>query len=425
MSLVELISVLRKLKVKLWVEGGNLRLSAPQNTITPEIKQELARHKTELIAFLQQATLPISSPQASLQTQSKPERVPLSFAQERLWFIHQLEPDTPMYNIPLAFHLQGRVDVPALQRSLSLVVERHEALRTVFDYQDGEPCQVILPPVPFQLDQVDPAGDWQAWIQIEANRPFDLACGPILRAALLKLDQDDAVLFLNIHHVAADGWSLSILLREVSGAYAALIDGKLVSLPLPKVQYADFALWQREWLQGETLNTQLSYWRGQLQDTPYAIELPTDRPRPVVQTHRGAVREFPLMPNLLERCQTFSNQQGVTLFMTLFAAFQVLIFRYSSQEQFTLGTTIANRTRAEIEGLIGFFVNTLVLPANLSGDPGFLELLQRVREACLGAYAHQDLPFERLVDELKVERNVNRSAPRSLLGGLCPPGSSI
>jgi hypothetical protein len=253
MSLVELISLLRKLKVKLWVEGDNLRLSAPPNTITPELRQELAHHKAGLIAFLQQATLPISSLQVSLQTRPRPERLPLSFAQERLWFIHQLEPESPMYNIPLAFRLRGGVDVSALQRSLSLIVERHEVLRTVFDYQDGQPGQVILPPEPFQLEQVDPAGDWQTRIQIEANRPFDLAHGPILRAALLKLGYDDSVLFLNIHHVAADGWSLSVLLREVSEAYAALIAGKPVSLPLLKVQYADFALWQRDWLQGETI----------------------------------------------------------------------------------------------------------------------------------------------------------------------------
>lgn len=410
MSLVELISLLRKLKIKLWVDGDNLRLSAPPDTLTPELRQELAHHKTELIAFLQQATLPLSNTQPSIQIKPRPGRLPLSFAQERLWFIHQLEPDSPMYNIPLAFRLLGRVDVATLQDSLSLVIKRHETLRTIFNDQDGHTCQVILPPKPFQLQQVDLPGNWQDWIQTEANRAFDLTRESVLRASLLKLGQDEFVLFLNIHHIAADGWSISVLLREISEAYSAFVYGRAVSLPPLPVQYADFAIWQKEWLQDKTLKTQVDYWRSQLEGIPYTLELPTDQPRPAVQTYRGAVLEFPLPPNLLERLQAFSNQQGVTLFMTLLAAFQALMYRYSNQTQFTLGTTIANRTRTEIEGLIGFFVNTLVLHADLSGDPSFLELLQRVRESSLGAYAHQDLPFERLVDELKVERDTSRSA---------------
>jgi surfactin family lipopeptide synthetase A len=410
MSFVELISSLRKLKVKLWVDGDNLRLNAPPNTITPELQQELTRHKAELIAFLQQATLPLSGPQSPLQVKPRPEQLPLSFAQERLWFLHQLEPGSPMYNIPLAFRLRGPVDIAAVQHSLSLIIERHETLRTVFDYHDGHACQVILPSEPFQLQQVDLSDDWQAWLQAEANRPFDLKRGPILRAALLKLGQNDSVLFLNIHHIATDGWSISVLLREITEAYSALVKGRLVSLsPLP-VQYADFAIWQRDWLQGETLNTQLDYWRAQLQGVPFTIELPTDHPRPAAQTYRGAMCEFPISTSLLERFKAFSNQQGATLFMTLLAAFQVLLYRYSNQTQFTVGTPIANRTRAEVEGLIGFFVNTLVLYADLAGEPSFLELLQRVREASLGAHIHQDLPFEKLVDELKVERNLNRNS---------------
>lgn len=410
MTLAELISLLRSLKIKLWVDGDNLRINAPPNTLNSELRQELAVHKAGLIAFLQQATLPIKNFRSSIPIKARPEKIPLSFAQERLWFFQQLEPNSPMYNIPLAFRLRGHIDSLALQQSFSTVIERHEILRTVFESVDGTPYQIILPSQIFKLQLVDSPVDWRRWIQAEADHPFDLTHDPLLRAALIKLDDNNSILFLNIHHIVADGWSISVLLREISQVYSALIDGRQILLSSLPVQYADFALWQKDWLQGDTLSTQLNYWREQLKDIPHTIELPADHPRPATQSYRGAICEFPISSNLLERCKAFSNQREVTLFMTLLAAFQVLLYRYSNQAQFTLGTTIANRTQAEVEGLIGFFVNTLVLPANLSNNPSFLELLQRVRETSLGAYAHQDLPFEKLVDELKIERNVSRSA---------------
>jgi len=337
----------------------------------------------------------------------------LSFAQQWLWFLDQVDPENPYYNTPIAVRLAGQLNVAALEQSLRELARRHEALRTTFASVEGQPFQVIdlAPSLDWTLPVVDlrelPESERQAearrLTEAEARRPFDLEHGPIWRARLLRLDPAEHVLLLTIHHVAFDGWSMGVLFRELAALYEAFSEGKPSPLAELPIQYADFAVWQRQWLQGEALEGQLSYWKRQLDDLP-ALQLPTDRPRPPVQTHRGARQSIALPESLTEDLKELSRREGATLFMTLLAAFQTLMHRYTGQDDVVVGSPVANRNRAEIEGLIGFFANMLALRTDLSGNPTFQELLGRVREVALGAYAHQDVSFEKLVEELKPER---------------------
>ncbi|MBV9124651.1 MAG: amino acid adenylation domain-containing protein, partial [Planctomycetes bacterium] len=341
---------------------------------------------------------------------------PLSFAQQRLWFLDQLEPGHPFYNIPAALRLTGALDVTALERSLAEIVRRHEVLRTTFAVEDGRPVQAIAPELTLSLPVVDlsglPAAECESEVRRlaweEAQRPFDLTRGPLERVTLLRLGDREHVLLLTLHHIVADGWSIGICLRELAALYTAFTSGRPSPLPELPIQYADFARWQRQWLQGDILDNQLAYWKERLAGVP-ALELPTDRPRPAVQTFRGATCSWMLSDKFSRRLQGLSRREGATLYMVLLAAFQALLHRYTGQDDIAVGSPIANRTRAETEGLIGFFVNTLVLRTDLSGNPSFRELLARVREAALGAFAHQDLPFERLVEELQPRRDLSRS----------------
>ncbi|WP_420130689.1 amino acid adenylation domain-containing protein [Longimicrobium sp.] len=343
--------------------------------------------------------------------------LPLSFAQERLWFIDRLEPGSAVYNMPAALRLTGALDGAALERALGEIVRRHEVLRTVFGQVNGSPVQVIVPFGGFTLPVEDLSGlgelDREAAVRErageEARRAFDLAAGPLFRAALLRLDTDDHVLLLSMHHIVSDGWSMGVLDREMWTLYEAYRDGRASPLPELPVQYADYAVWQREQLAGEALDRQLAYWRERLAGAPELLELPTDRPRPAVQTYRGASVPLELSLELLERLQALGRGEGATLYMTLLGAFQVLLSKYSGGDDIVVGSPIAGRTRGEVEGLIGFFINTLVLRTDLSGDPSFRETLRRVREATLGAYAHQEVPFEKLVAELQPERSLSHS----------------
>ncbi|HEX9936743.1 MAG TPA: condensation domain-containing protein, partial [Longimicrobium sp.] len=342
---------------------------------------------------------------------------PTSFAQERLWFIDRLEPGSAVYNIPVAWRLEGALDGAALERSLSEIVRRHETLRTTFAEVDGSPVQVIAPFGGFALPVEDLSGLSEAEreaavgerIGQEARRAFDLATGPLFHAALLRLHPEGHVLMLCMHHVISDGWSMEVFFRELSALYAAYRDGGDSPLAQPPVQYADYARWQREQLAGEALDRQLAYWRERLAGAPALLELPTDRPRPPVQSHRGARETFDLPPALLDRLQALARGEGATLYMVLLGAFQLLLSRYSGSEDVVVGTPIAGRTRRQVEELIGFFANTLVLRTDLSGDPSFREVLRRVREATLGAFAHQDVPFEKLVAELQPERSLGHT----------------
>ena len=343
--------------------------------------------------------------------------LPLSFAQQRLWFLDQLEPGSAFYNVPAAVRLSGRLEVAALERSLSEVVRRHESLRTTFAEADGQPVQVIHPPTPLALhvedlrclDAAECEAEARRLATEEAQQPFDLSTGPLLRARLLRLAEHEHVLLFTMHHIVSDGWSMGVLVREVTQLYAAYLKGEESPLEELSIQYADFAVWQREWMSGEVLERELDYWRRQLADAPPVLKLPTDRPRPAVQSFEGSRHSFVLPAELSEQLRRLSREEGVTLFMTLLAGFQSLLARYSRQSDIVVGSPIAGRNRAETEALIGFFVNTLVLRAKLSDNPSFGELLRRVREACLGAYAHQDVPFERLVEELAPERSLSHT----------------
>ena len=353
----------------------------------------------------------------TLRPVARDRALPLSFAQQRLWFLDQYEPGSSVYNIPNALRLTGELNVSALEQSVQEIVNRHEALRTTFAMADGEAVQVIAPVLKVSLPVVDlsetPEHEREAEAQRlakeEGQRPFDLSRGPLFRICLIRLTRQDHFLLLTLHHIVADGWSMAVLYRELSVLYKAFSQGTPSPLPDLPIQYADFAVWQRQWLTGEVLETQLSYWRKQLQDIPAVINLPTDRPRPKVQSYRGARQSIELSKELTRGLRALSRSHNVTLYMTLLAAFQTLLSRYTGQENIAVGSPIAGRTREETEGLIGFFVNTLVLRADLSGNLSFTELLRQVRETTLEAYTHQDVPFEKLVEELHPDRNLGAS----------------
>ncbi|HEX8116699.1 MAG TPA: amino acid adenylation domain-containing protein, partial [Pyrinomonadaceae bacterium] len=343
--------------------------------------------------------------------------LPASFAQERLWFLEQLEPGSGAYSVPIGIRIAGALDAPALGLALSEVVRRHEVLRTAFAVSDGQPVQVISPARPVELTRLDlrhlPDGErrdvMHALLRRELEQPFNLAAGPLLRLKLLRFGEEDHLLMLTMHHIVSDGWTVGVLLKELGSLYSAYAAGQPSPLAELPVQYADYAVWQREHLRGPLMTEQLSYWKRQLTGAPASLELPTDRPRPPKPTSGGARHYFTLSEELTEGLRRVGREQGATLFMTLLAGWQVLLSRYSNQQDICVGIPVAGRTRVETEGLIGFFVNTLVLRTDLSGEPSFRELLGRVREVCLGAYANQEVPFEKLVEELRPERSLSRT----------------
>jgi amino acid adenylation domain-containing protein/non-ribosomal peptide synthase protein (TIGR01720 family) len=341
--------------------------------------------------------------------------LPLSFAQERLWFIQQMMPESAAYNVESPVRIRGRLDARALERALDEVERRHEALRTTFTMNAQQPVQVVaawkrrpLPRVDLSgLPDEQREGAAEEWARQESFRPFDLVRGPVLRRLLLRLGEQDHVLLLTLHHVVADGWSMGLLVHEVVTLYLAFVRDRPPALPELEIQYADFALWQRGWLRGEVLATQLKYWKEQLAAAPVLTQLPADRPRPSTQSFEGAHLPFRLAKALTARLEDLGRRHGATLFMTLLAAFKVLIARYADHGDVVVGTPVANRTRAETEPLIGCFVNILALRSGAAGHLAFGEFLRRVRDVTLDAQAHQDLPFEKLVDELQPERNLS------------------
>ncbi|HEX2187551.1 MAG TPA: amino acid adenylation domain-containing protein, partial [Longimicrobiaceae bacterium] len=361
--------------------------------------------------------LPDAAPAPPIVPVGRDGDLPLSFAQERLWFLDHLEPGSPFYNVPGALRLRGALDAAALEWALGRVVARHEALRTVFPTREGRAVQRVLPPDALAL----PVEDLRALPQEareeavrrtvaeEVRRPFDLARGPLLRARLLRAGGAEHVLVLVMHHVVSDAWSMGVFFGELGEAYAARVAGREPVLPRLPVQYADFAVWQRAWLAGETLERQLGWWRDRLRGAPPVLELPTDRPRPPVQRFRGASHVFEVPVETAQGLRALARREGATPFMALLAAWQLLLARWSGQDDVVVGTPIAGRNREETERLVGFFVNTLALRAELWDDPSFAALVARVRETTLGAYQHQDLPFERLVEELQPERSLSRT----------------
>ncbi len=348
---------------------------------------------------------------------NKPQTFPLSFAQARLWVLEQLEPGTLAYNLLIPVGMTGQLNKEAWKQALNAIVERHEILRTTFTIQDGKPLQEIHPTLKLNVPVIDLRSlpieqqlpEVQRLAKQEASKPFDLAKGPLLRVTLLKLEETNHVILLAYHHIISDGWSMDVLLRELTTIYDSFSREETYALPPLPVQYADFAVWQRKWLRGEVLETQLNYWKQQFKDISNLPSLPTDRGRPQVRSFKGTKHSFVVAKSLTEKLKKLSQREGVTFFMTMLTTFKTLLYYYSQQTDIRVGTPIANRDRPEIAGLIGFFVNSLVLRTDLSENPSFKELLQRVKKVALGAYAHQDLPFEKLVEELNPERSLGQN----------------
>jgi amino acid adenylation domain-containing protein len=414
----EFFSYLRSLDVKLWIEGDRLRYSAPSGVMTSELLKQLAERKPEIISFLNQVDQVVRATSQAILPCSREEPLPLSFAQARLWVFDRLNPDSAVYNVAGAVRLKGRLNLMALEQSFNEIIRRHEVLRTRFTILDGQPIQDIQANLQLQIPVIDlrkisgekRENKAQRLATEEARQLFDLGTGPLLRLKVLKLGEDEHVLLVTTHHIISDGWSIGVLVQEFAQVYEAFANNKPSPLPPLPIQYADFAVEQRRWLQGRILENQLSHWKKRLGGRLPVLEMPTDRPRPVVQTFNGAKKTRLIPRSLSAALHELCQRQGVTLFMVLLAAFELLLYRYTGQDDLLVGTPIANRNRAEIEGLIGYFANTLVLRGDLSGDPSFLELVERVREEALGAYAHQDVPFERLIEELQPPRDVSRSA---------------
>ncbi len=376
-------------------------LAAVINNLSPAKRELLARRLNKTTARLE------GIPQRP-ETGSPP---PVSFAQERLWFVQQIDPDTAAYNIPAALQLSGRLDVAALERSLREVVRRHEVLRTSFRLINSTVVQVIAAELSFSLETIDLGGDSdrearvQTLIREKAQQPFKLDEGPAWRASLLRLDDDEHVLLFTMHHIVCDGWSTDVLVRELTRLYQAYTQGRISPLPELPIQYADYVVWQREWLSGDVVAAQVDYWKKQLQGKVEQLELPVDRQRTSLQSFRGASQSWEFPAELSHQLKALGRREGATLFMVVLAALKALLHYYSGQQRITIGAPVAHRDRAEMQPLIGLFLNTLVLCTDMSGDPTFRELLQRVREVSLGAHAHQDVPLEKLMEALQPDRN--------------------
>lgn len=416
-TIVEFISYLKSLNIKIWKKDNQLHCSAPEGVLTEVLRTELAERKAEILAFLQKASAVKLSNIPPILPVSRDRDLPLSFNQQRLWFLEQLESDSYAYNMPAAFRLVGFLEVAALEHSLNEIVRHHETLRTIFLNSNGQPFQVICPDITLTLSVIDlkelpkkqQEEEAHQLLIEEARLLFDLVRGPLLRCKLLQLDKEKHLFLLTAHHIIFDGWSFDIFCQKLAKLYEAFTTKKSLPLFELPIQYVDFAIWQRQCLQNDVLEAQMIYWKQQLEGSIPLLQLPTDQLRPSVQTHRGACQSLLLSKNLTEALKTLSRQEGATLFMTLLAAFKTLLYRYTGQEDILVGSPIAGRNRKELEGLIGFFVNTLVLRTSVSSNISFRKLLSRVREVTLGAYAHQDIPIEKLLEELKLKRDLNHN----------------
>ena len=385
-----------------------------------DLKKRLAnlslKQREQILEKLRQQQLVSTAHESqAIPVISREQVIPLSFAQQRLWFVEKTGLSSNAYNQTLTLHLMGELNEVALQQSLNQIIARHETLRTTFSEINSKPVQVIKPPFELLLAQKDLSGltpsqqkaQLQQLLPKENEQQFNLEVEPPIRAVLFRLGANEHILQVTLHHIASDGWSLNVFTKELSAHYTATLQKQPCPLPELPIQYADFAVWQRNYLQGQTLQTQLDYWKQKLKELPQ-LQLPTDHPRPAVESFKGAGLPINLPAPLSSKLKQLTQQQGTTLFMTLLAAFKVLLYRYTAQEQIAVGSPIANRNRSEIEGLIGFFVNFLVMYTDLGGQPSFLEVLNRVRQTALEAYSHQDLPFEKLVEELQPERSLSQ-----------------
>ena len=416
MSARDLIAELRNLDVRLWVEEGKLRYSAPENIMTEALINRLVEHKQAVIEWLNHAIDSGRQLEAPILPATREYPIPASFAQERLLFLASLMPESDSYNVPLQLKLTGELDQTALQQSLNQIVARHESLRTTFESENGQHVQVIKPVLEVPLAHVsmvqhDPDTRYLKLQELTVNErliPFNLMTGPLIRATLIQICSNEYALLVTLHHIVCDGWSLGILFKELKSFYQTFSSGSTVDSLQPAIQYADFSVWQREFLSGDTLDRQLSYWQKKLEGHT-TLQLPIDFPRPQVQAFEGGQIVSTLPGSLVSGIKSLSNHKDATMFMTMLASFNVLLYRYCHQDDIVIGTPIANRNHFEIEDLIGFFVNMLVIRTDMSGSPTFDTLLKRVKENALEAYQYQDLPFEKLVEHLNTERDLSRN----------------
>jgi amino acid adenylation domain-containing protein len=416
-QVVSLMLRLQNMGCRIWAEDDKLRIRTSKNALSSELKQEIQDRKADILTFLKAAkTQAVITAEIPALSADSPKL--LSFAQQRLWLLAQLQGLSATYNMPIALQLNGNLNIDALHSSLADLLNRHESLRMYFPTVAGEPQIALL-----NLDEIkvltvqdcrEEAGEKflqsskiQDLIDAHAQEPLDLNTGPLFKTKLLQLDQKKSVLVINMHHIISDGWSMGVFLRELWQVYTAYSQDKTPNLaPLP-IQYSDYAAWQRQWLQGEILEKQINYWKNQLGDASPLLELPTDYPRPAQQSYRGDRYIYSFTPELTTAVNAFSQQQGVSLYMTLLATLSILLSRYSRQNDLCIGSPIANRTHSQTEGLIGFFVNTLVMRQQINPEQSFIEFLQQTRQTCLNAYAHQDIPFDVLVEKLRPERSMS------------------
>ena len=416
MSVYNLVIELHAKKIKLWEQDGELKFRAAKGALTSDIREQLIRNKSEIVAFLQQVSSARKIPPIVPVDRAALDCLPLSFSQERLWFISQLDNGNTSYSVPLAARIRGELSAEQVEQALNLIIARHENLRTTFPGTDGQARQVVQAHLDFKVRYVnlssdDPAMREQHAREIcvaEAETPFDLARGPLIRGMVIRLAADTHVIMLNMHHIVSDGWSMGVLLSELGASLDSLKAGKTPALfPLP-IQYLDYAVWQRNWLeQGGILKQQLGYWKEKLAGVPETLGLATDFPRPAVQSFVGRMHRFSIDAALTGKLKALADAQGATLYMVLLAAYKALLHRYTGQEDICLGSAIANRQYGETEALIGMFVNTLALRTRVSSEDTFRELLARVKTTCLEAYENQDAPFDKVVDAVLPNRNIS------------------
>lgn len=416
-SVLDLFGRLRAIDVSISLDGEALKINAPKGAVTPELRQELSSRKPEIIQFLRSSQEAVRAGGAAIKREPRGVSEPLSFAQQRLWFLNQLDGGGPVYNIPAALRLTGLLDVSALEAAMTSMITRHDDLRTRFILEDGAPRCVIDADSNWILERVDLqhlAQDEREEASIQfavafSRHTFDLAKGPLIRSALLVLDAHTHLLVVCMHHIISDGWSMGVFVHELVEVYSSVRNGTRPNLPSLSIQYADFAQWQRRWLGSGELARQLPYWKTQLAGAPPVVAFPADFRRPEMEKTSGR-RSLILIPRtVVGQLEQLSRDNGVTLFMLLLASFKTLLYRYSGQYDVVVGTPSANRNRSELHPLIGFFVNNLVLRTNLAGNPTFVELLARIRDVTLRAYDHQDVPFDTLVHELHTERSVDHA----------------
>ncbi|MFN7198349.1 MAG: amino acid adenylation domain-containing protein, partial [bacterium] len=415
-QIIKLMGRLRELGCRISADGDKLRLRKTKNDIPAELIQQIKINKTEILAFLNTAKDQAVTSQKDIPKLPTNALKQLSFAQQRLWFLGQIENSNATYNMPMSLQLEGKLNVDVLSESLAYVIDRHESLRMYFPTVEGQPqiriknienFDIVSVQDLSNLDQPTQSIMVQTLINNHVQEPFNLKTGPLFKAKLLQLKDDQFILLLNMHHISSDGWSIGIFIRELCHAYLTFSQGQKPTLePLP-IQYSDFATWQRNWLQGEVLETQINYWKKQLKDAPPRLELPTDHPRPPIQSYKGSHYSHTLTPELTEQLKTLSQQEGVSLYMLLLTVFSLLLSRYSRQNDLCIGSPIANRPHPQTEGLIGFFANTLVMRNQIKSEQNFQQFLHQTRQTCLEAYQHQDIPFEFLVEQLKPVRSLS------------------